>query len=369
MPTPPNYPLLPATLQASPPIRPAQPVSVSEQIRAAREALSAPAVRQALLTSTQPVPVTGQYYDVIRAGQQVRTSAPPALTNAYVRGINNKAGGVKSFAASNYNYPSGQMVIGAALAGSPCLTCSSPSEDRKAQMAQLLGLGAAGGTSDLAMALEEAKGILDLLGFFGLSLPAIDIPTDPVRVCDFRVLLDSTITYLKRNPKGIPAACASITQDVSVALDTVVDANGVAVPQSLGDRIAAAKRGLSCMTAAMLAVAPMVGTVCPLKGSAQAATNAANAANAAANAANVPPTTPPVALTERARARLRTLRARTPPARTITLPASRSGRTVLFQPGVTPPPAIVPEAASSNTALIIGGVAAAAAAAFFFLRK
>jgi len=367
MSTPPKYQQMPATLQASPPIRPPMPVSVSEQIRAAKEALKQPAVRDALLTSTQPVPVTGQYYDMIRAGQQVRTSAPPALTNPYVRGINNKAGGVKSFAAANYNYPSGQMVIGAALAGSPCYSCGSPSEDRKAQMERLLGLGAAAEASDLAQALEEAKSILDLLSFFGLSLPAVEIPTDPARVCDFRALLDASIAYLKRNPKGIPASCASIKQDVSIALDMVADAEGNPVPQGLTERVSAAKRGLACMTSAMLSVAPMIGNVCPVKGSGQAAANAANASSAAANAANTPPVTPPVALTERAKARLRTLRVRSAPQRTITLPASRSGRTFVFNPNAAPP--AVEPAASSNMPLILGGVAVAAVAAFFLLKK
>jgi hypothetical protein len=363
---PPKYARFPATLQASPSIRPEREMSVSEQMRLAREALARPAVRDQLLTSFQPVPVTGQYYDVIRATQQVRTSAPPALTNAFVRGINNKAGGVKSFAAAGYNYPSGQMVIGAALAGMPCPSCGSPSEDRKAQMAGLLGLGAAAEASDLAQALEEAKSILDLLSFFGLSLPAVEIPTDPARVCDFRALLDASIAYLKRNPKGIPASCASIKQDVSIALDMVADAEGNPVPQGLTERVSAAKRGLACMTSAMLLVAPMVGNVCPVKGSGQAAANAANASSAAANAANTPPVTPPVALTDRAKARLRTIRARTAPQRTITLPASRSGRTFVFNPNAAPP--AVEPSASSNTMLIVGGIAAAAAA-FFLLRK
>jgi hypothetical protein len=144
---PPKYARFPATLQASPPIRPERDMSVSEQIRLAKEALARPAVRDQLLTSFQPVPVTGQYYDLIRATQQVRTSAPPALTNAFVRGINNKAGGVKSFAAAGYNYPSGQMVIGAALAGMH--PTGSPSEDRKRQMERMLGLaGTVDGKAD-----------------------------------------------------------------------------------------------------------------------------------------------------------------------------------------------------------------------------
>lgn len=124
----PQYPRFPATLGN---IRPERDVSVSELTRAQKEILA---------NTSATVPVTGQYYDLIRAGQQVQTSAPAALTNAYVRGVRNKAGGVKSFAAAGYNYPSGQMVIGAALAGAG--TFMSPSEARKRQMAQLLGLGA-----------------------------------------------------------------------------------------------------------------------------------------------------------------------------------------------------------------------------------
>jgi hypothetical protein len=111
-------------------IRPEREASVSELTRAQKEILA---------NTSATVPVTGQYYDLIRAGQQVQTSAPAALTDAYVRGIRNKAGGVKSFAAAGYNYPSGQMVIGAALAGAG--TFMSPSLARKQQMAQLLGLG------------------------------------------------------------------------------------------------------------------------------------------------------------------------------------------------------------------------------------
>lgn len=123
----PQYPKLPATLGN---IRPEREASVSELTRAQKEILA---------NTSATVPVTGQYYDLIRASQQVQTSAPAALTDAYVRGIRNKAGGVKSFAAAGYNYPSGQMVIGAALAGAG--TFMSPSQARKQQMAQLLGLG------------------------------------------------------------------------------------------------------------------------------------------------------------------------------------------------------------------------------------
>lgn len=123
----PKYPLMPATLGN---IRPEREASVSELTRAQKEILA---------NTSATVPVTGQYYDLIRAGQQVQTGAPKALTDAYVRGIRNKAGGVKSFAAAGYNYPSGQMVIGAALAGAG--TFMSPSMARKQQMAQLLGLG------------------------------------------------------------------------------------------------------------------------------------------------------------------------------------------------------------------------------------
>jgi hypothetical protein len=117
MPRPPYYPKFRATLQGSESIRPPVEESVSEATRRAKEALAAQEVKSILLGSGEYVPVTGQYYDMIRAAQQVRTRAPRALTNQFVRGVYNKAGGVKSFAAANYSYPSGQMVIGAALAG------------------------------------------------------------------------------------------------------------------------------------------------------------------------------------------------------------------------------------------------------------
>lgn len=327
MSTPPKYPQMPATLQASPPIRPPMPVSVSEQIRAAKEALKQPAVQEKLLTSSQPVPVTGQYYDVIRATQQVRTSAPPALTNPYVRGINNKAGGVKSFAAANYNYPSGQMVIGASLAG--CSTCSSPSEDRKAQMAKLLGLGAVEGeATDMLSALEQIQAITSLLG----TLPAIDVGP---RRCDFNALLNEAIKYLRKNPTGAPAVCSSILADIDAVL--LFDQNSAQAGQ----------RVLSCAMTSLLQLAPKIAAVCPLKD--------------AAPPASPPPAASPV-LTDQARERIRALRARNAPQRTITLPASRSGRTFVFN--VAPP-----APASSNTPLILGGVAVAAVAAFFLLRN
>jgi hypothetical protein len=150
----------------SAPIRPDAPVSVSEQTRIAKEALKQEAIASILMGEGGAVPVTGNYYDAIRARQQVRTSAPANLTNQFVRGLYNKKGGVKSFAAANYDYPSQQMVIGAALAGlgsSPTQVerlgrivgdtyvapfpnmvrssySSSPSEERARQMAGLLGL-------------------------------------------------------------------------------------------------------------------------------------------------------------------------------------------------------------------------------------
>jgi hypothetical protein len=151
----------------SAPIRPEAPMSVSEQTRVAKEALKQAGVAAILMGQGEPVPVTGNYYDAIRATQQVQTSAPANLTNQFVRGLYNKKGGVKSFAAANYDYPSQQMVIGAALAGLgsaplqverlgrivgdtyvapfPVIPTgrggvSSPSEERRNQMAGLLGL-------------------------------------------------------------------------------------------------------------------------------------------------------------------------------------------------------------------------------------
>ena len=126
MPMAPRYPKMASTLQG----RPIVGETVADVVRLQRDAL---------LYSDSKVPLTGPYYDVFRATQQVRTSAPASLTNAYVRGIQNKAGGVKSFAAATYQYPSGQMVIGAALAGIP----ESPSDWRRHQLAgsPLAGLG------------------------------------------------------------------------------------------------------------------------------------------------------------------------------------------------------------------------------------
>lgn len=123
----PKYPLMPATLQGLAG-RPITGTTVADVVRLQRDAL---------LYSDSRVPLTGQYYDKFRATQQVRTSAPASLTNAQVRGINNKAGGVKSFAAATYQYPSGQMVIGAALAGMDVSTQTRLARSR------LAGLGAA----------------------------------------------------------------------------------------------------------------------------------------------------------------------------------------------------------------------------------
>jgi hypothetical protein len=215
MPRPPRYPKFPATLQGSDAIRPPEPESVSAATRRAKEALADEEIRKLLLGSRQEVPVTGQYYDVIRATQQVRTGAPPALTNQFVRGIFNKAGGVHSFAAANYSYPSGQMVIGAALAGLGNVTARtgftatqlgmmspkmaptvlspldaqyipavqavekkkmgeaflkaaasrfspSPSADRAVAMARLMGLGAAGSTSQSELDAKAAAAQAEL---------------------------------------------------------------------------------------------------------------------------------------------------------------------------------------------------------------
>lgn len=120
---PPKYPRFAATLRAAPttvasdPIRPSAGPSVSDATRLAREALANAEVQGILMGEGGRVPITGNYYDAIRAQYQVRTQAPSALTNQFVRGVFNTRGGVKSFAAANYKYPSQQMVIGAALAG------------------------------------------------------------------------------------------------------------------------------------------------------------------------------------------------------------------------------------------------------------
>jgi hypothetical protein len=123
----PKYPLMPATLQGLAG-RPITGTTIADVVRAQKDAL---------LYSDSRVPLTGQYYDKFRATQQVRTRAPAEFTNAQVRGINNKAGGVKSFAAATYSYPSGQMVIGAALAGMDVSTQTRLARSR------LAGLGAA----------------------------------------------------------------------------------------------------------------------------------------------------------------------------------------------------------------------------------
>ena len=178
----PTYPKFPATLQASPSIRPDVGMSVSDATRLAKESFANPDVFGILMGEGPRVPVTGNYYDAIRAQYQVQTSAPSALTNQFVRGIYNTRGGVKSFAAANYSYPSQQMVIGAALAGlsaapksaavvaarkrvldravarvtgqdlagvrSPySASLDSPSMDRQRQMARLMGLSGAYATA------------------------------------------------------------------------------------------------------------------------------------------------------------------------------------------------------------------------------
>lgn len=106
--------------------------SVAEAVRKQKDAI--------LYSDGSNTPLTGQYYDVMRATQQVRTSAPSAFTNAGIRGIRNQYGGVKSYAAATYNYPSGQMVIGAGLSAVPYPSLETPSAARKRQMGTLMGL-------------------------------------------------------------------------------------------------------------------------------------------------------------------------------------------------------------------------------------
>lgn len=189
----------------SPSIRPAAPMSVSEQTRIAKEALKQEAIADILMGQGGLVPVTGNYYDAIRATQQVRTSAPSSLTNQFVRGIYSTRGGVKSFAAANYNYPSQQMVVGAALAGFgeapteveklgslrlgrlvgdtyvapfPVIklppTTSSPSEVRRQQMAGLLGL------AGVAKPLDK-RNIFLVVSPFVNTTPVLKAARDAIR--------------------------------------------------------------------------------------------------------------------------------------------------------------------------------------------
>jgi hypothetical protein len=111
-------------------------MSVSEATRLAKEALAHQDVQSILMGEGPRVPITGNYYDAIRAQYQVRTHAPSALTNQFSRGLFNKRGGVKSFAAADYNYPSQQMVIGAALAAAPDLRQAAMRQARAAQKRQ-----------------------------------------------------------------------------------------------------------------------------------------------------------------------------------------------------------------------------------------
>jgi hypothetical protein len=113
-------------------IRPPVPDAVADAVRRQRDSY--------LVSDSSAAPLTGQYYDMLRATQQIRTHAPSAYTNAGIRGIRNQYGGVKSYAAAGYNYPSGQMVIGAGLAAIPYPSLETPSAARKRQMATLMGL-------------------------------------------------------------------------------------------------------------------------------------------------------------------------------------------------------------------------------------
>lgn len=313
---PPKYARFPATLQASPSIRPEREMSVSEQMRLAREALAAPAVRAALLTSSQPVPVTGQYYDVIRAGQQVRTSAPPALTNAFTRGVHNKAGGVKSFAAAGYNYPSGQMVIGAALAGMPCRTCGSPSEDRKLQMAGLLGLA---GTVDGKVNWRK------------------DCFLDPAKGSD----ANTTYTVACRVPVAVEqkwdAYCDLIGDAEERRKCKIIPSVVPAPPWSVTGQV---QRGLSIKPEQLLREGQKAASDLRDRGQ-QGAAGAAATVDA-----------------ERARIADAVRRGVT----SINIPGSGGSRRTVFDPA-----SVLPQSAS-NTPLIVGGIAAVAAA-FYFLRR
>ena len=167
----PMYPKMPSTLGQTAVVpqstRPPAEMSVSEATRRAKEALAQPEIRAILMGEGRRVPVTGAYYDDIRARQQVGTSAPRSLTNQFARGEFNKRGGVKSFAASRYNYPSRQMVIGSTLAGMH--ESLSPSEAYAAQRSRLMGLGAVSQEQRLA----EFKKFIDN-GIFKLIDVAVD---------------------------------------------------------------------------------------------------------------------------------------------------------------------------------------------------
>lgn len=321
-------------MAASQPIRPVREESVSERLRREKELL---------LGNGPAVPITGQYYDAIRATQQVRTSAPRALTNAFVRGINNKAGGVRSFAAANYQYPSGQMVIGASLQG----FSSSPSEDRKRQMAKLMGLGGIP-NPELASQIRMFVGILGIAKMAGLKIPA-DVEVGD-QLCDVNAALNGAADYIAANGLDTPI-------DTS-ALSTVID------DVQSGDfgRIAGAVgRASGLIIAITRSVAPLVGA-CRTKPSAAPPPQAA------------PPQAAPPATTSTP--------GRLSPSQIANI--LNRGRGGIVRPSIIDvrklgpirtigpvAPAIPGPTSSSgmNAGIIAAGVAVVGAAAYFFMRR
>ena len=325
-------------LAASPSIRPPQQMSVSEQQRKLKELL---------LGGGRPMPITGQYYDVIRASQQVRTSAPRALTNAAVRGINNKAGGVRSFAAANYNYPSGQMVIGASLAG----FSASPSEDRKRQMARLMGLGAAP-DPELAKQIRLIAGLLGVLQATGKLPLTFDVGD---QVCDTQKALRAAANYAEKNGLALPFTVAEFAADITAVTDGVAGAIDMAKDDPImaltyGGSAGAAGISLAQKVTQLAQVAaPLVGACKP------------RAAQAAPPDAPPPQPGPPRSVPPRLKY---------PGRGGVAVPV----RTGPFIPVLKLPPKgpAIPGPTSSsagNAGIIAAGVAAVGAAAYFLLRK
>lgn len=314
-------------LAASPSIRPAQGESVSERLRREKELL---------LGNGPAVPITGQYYDVIRATQQVRTSAPRALTNAFVRGINNKSGGVKSFAAANYNYPSGQMVIGASLAGM-CGSCGSPAMERQRQMAKLMGLGAIP-DPELAQQIRIAAGIASLIPKFPQSL---DVGNE---VCDTVPLLMAAADYVEKTGLDLPFDTGQLSADI----DAIKNAD-FSDPAAIAGIAVAGGRLASNLIAINRAIAPLV-KVCRPKNPQQSAPPPQSA----------PPAAPPSPR-------------RVPPRLTLPgVPNLRRNIPTIRVLNLPPPKPLIPGPTSSsagNAGIIAAGVAAVGVAAFLLLRK
>ena len=317
-------------LAASPSIRPVRDESVSERLRREKELL---------LGNGPAVPITGQYYDVIRATQQVRTRAPQALTNGFIRGINNKTGGVKSFAAATYNYPSGQMVIGASLAGaSMCGSCGSPAMERQRQMAKLMGLGAIP-DPELANQIRIALTVMTFLNGLGINLPStFEVGNE---VCDTNAALTAAADYIEKNGLDVPVSVTSISNDYALVQEAILDP-----VNKYQSGLAAGGRLMGAFIAISRAAAPFVGA-CKTKASA-----------APPPTQSAPPAAPPTIRRVRPRLNLPGIkvRANIPQIRVLNLPPKAP-----FIPGPT-------SSNAGNAGIIAAGVAAVGAIAFFMLR-